>query len=246
MLALLGGGSLLVIIDCFRSRYPVINTGTASLCYFPTILGEIGIITFFLYPLYLLTRFIIWGVRKGLKRCALFCLVALFCLFSAGCYETENEIILASQAVRVEGFPQNYSGYTITAVSGSNDYRYLKPAENNLPAESGYLRMVPLRDNIYIVQVKDDSYQNYIIMFLRLVNGAGGKDLKMVFPEANAKIDDVSRYGIKINANDWFGAQLSGSRKNIMTFLKAHANATFTDEVPAVSKIKDKILNAVK
>jgi len=30
MLMLLGGGSLLVIMDCLKSRYPVIKTGNAG------------------------------------------------------------------------------------------------------------------------------------------------------------------------------------------------------------------------
>lgn len=247
MLALLGGGFLLLIIDALRSRYPVINAGVANLRYFPTTLGEIGVIIFFLYPFYLIIRLVIWVIRKkDLKKLVLFCLVALLCFFSAGCYETQNEIILSSQGMRIEGFPQSYNGYTITRAPGSNDYRYLKPAENNSPAESGYMRVVLLRDNIYIAQVKDDSYRNFIIMFLRLVNGPGGGELQIVSPKYDAYLDDVSRYGIKVNGNDWFGAQLNGSRGNIMGFLKAHTKATFTNEIPEVSKIKDKIINAVK
>jgi len=243
MLVLLGGGFLLVAVDALRSRYTVINAGVASSRYFPTVLGEIGIIIFSLYPLYILIRLIIWVTKKGLNRRALFCLLILFCLFSAGCYETQNEIITASQALRIEGFPKSYSGYTISAATGSNDYRYLKPAENNYPVESGCLRLVPLKDNIYIAQIKDDDYWSYMVMFMRVSEGAKGKELKMIFPRTSI---DPLRYGVRLKIHNLFNVALSGSSQNIMDFLKAHVNADFTDESPEVNKIKDKILNAIK
>lgn len=68
MLLLLGGGFLLVFIDCLKSRYPVINAGVANLRYFPTTMGGIGIIIFLLYPLYLLIRLIMWGINKVQKE----------------------------------------------------------------------------------------------------------------------------------------------------------------------------------
>ena len=243
ILMLLGSGSLLVYVDCLKSRYTSVNLGVATRYYVPTLLGEIGIVIVCLYPLYLLFRLIIWGVRKGLKKFMLFCLAALLCFFSAGCYETKNEIITASQAVRVEGFPQSYDGYTISAVTGNNDYRYLKPAENNFPAESGYLRLVPLKENIYIAQIKDDDYWSYMVMFMRISEGANGKKLKMIFPRTSI---DPLRYGVNLKIHNLFNLTLSGSSQNIMNFLKAHVNTDFTDESPEVNKIKDKILNAVE
>jgi hypothetical protein len=243
MLALLGGGSLIVIIDCLRFRYPVINTGSASLHYFPTILGEIGIIIFFLCPLYLLIRFIIWGIRKGLKRCALFCFAALFCLFCAGCTYVKHEVILISEAVSVKGLPKVYEGYTITAVPSCNDYYFTKPAEKDSSAESGYARAVLLKDNIYIVQIKYDNYPDYIIMLLKFTNDASGKSLNMVFSDTNI---EPSQYGVSLKVNGFYGATLIGSRKNIMAFLRAYAKANLTDQPPALYKMKDKIIEATQ
>ena len=187
LLTLLGGGFLLVILDCFRSRHPVINTsvGTASCYYFPTILGEIGIIIVLLYPLYLIIRLIIYTAKKGLKKFTPLCLLIFISFFIAGCYEVQEEIISASQAVRIEGLPEIYYTYTLSARTGSNDYHFAKPAEKDSPAESGYARALPLKDNIYILQLKFDNYKNYLIMFTKLINNAEGKgkELRMVFPK---------------------------------------------------------------
>lgn len=243
MLALLGGSFLLVIIDCFRSRYAVINAGVASLRYFPTILGEIGIIIFLLCPLYLLIRFIIFGVRRCLRVFTFLCLLGLMCFISAGCTYVKHEVISSSEAVRVKGLPQDYEGYTITAVGGCNDYHFTKPAEKDSPAESGYARAVLLKDNIYIVQIKYDNYPDYIIMLLKFTDDASGKSLDMVFSDTDL---DPSQYGVSLKVNGFYGATLIGSRKNIMALLKAYAKTNLTDQPPAVHKIKDKILNAVK
>ena len=245
LLTLLGGGFLLVILDCFRSRHPVINTsvGTASCYYFPTILGEIGIIIVLLYPLYLIIRLIIYTAKKGLKKFTPLCLLIFISFFIAGCYEVQEEIISASQAVRIEGLPEIYYTYTLSARTGSNDYHFAKPAEKDSPAESGYARALPLKDNIYILQLKFDNYKNYLIMFTKLINNAEGKgkELRMVFPK---EVIDPASYGVNLKVENLAMVTLTGDRKNILSFLKAYAAVNFLEQPPELSQIKDKISEA--
>ena len=245
MLALLGGGSLLVIIDCLRSRYPVINMGTASMRYFPTIVGEIGIIIFLIYPLYLIIRLIVWGTKKGLKKFTPLCLLVFSLLLIAGCYETKEEIISASEAVRLEGLPEIYyeNTFTLSMVKGSNDYHFAKTAQKDSPAESGTARLFPLKDNIYILQAKPDSCKNYLIMFVKWINNPGdkGKELKAVYPQVAL---DPTPYEVKLKVENLVENILTGNRKDIMDFLKTYADVKFSEQPPELSKMEDKIKEA--
>ncbi|MDD5195720.1 MAG: hypothetical protein PHQ96_08635 [Candidatus Omnitrophica bacterium] len=242
MLMLLGSGSLLIYVDCLKSRYTTVNLGVATKYYSPTILGAIGFVILCLYPFYLLMRLIIWGIKKGFKNRIFFCLLAFLCLFSSGCYDAKKEVISASEAVKIEGLPKTYWTYAITPVTNGNDYRFLSPAEKNSPAESGYLRAVPLKDNIYIVQVKYDNYQNYILMFFKLISAASGKEIRMAFPDTAI---EASQYGVSTEVNNFYGTTLVGNRKNIMAFLRAYAKVNFKDVSAEAYKIEGELLRAV-
>ena len=179
---------------------------------------------------------------RRLKTPSFLCLLVFLSLFTAGCYDVKHEVISASEAVSIEGLPKTYWTYTITAVPDTNDYRFASPAEEDSPAESGYLRAVLLKDNIYIVQVKSDNYQNYFLMFFKLVDDAGGKAIRMAFPETAI---EPAQYGVKIKVNNFYGTTLMGSRRNIMGFLKAYAKVNFTDASALISKIESEFLRAV-
>lgn len=68
MLVFLGGGALLVYIDCLKQRTTVINMGVATRLYTPTILSSIGLALFLLYLLYLLIRLLIWVFVNARKE----------------------------------------------------------------------------------------------------------------------------------------------------------------------------------
>ncbi|MFH0732349.1 MAG: hypothetical protein V2A72_05460 [Candidatus Omnitrophota bacterium] len=188
-------------------------------------------------------RLNIWSIKRGLKAFALFCLIACLSFFTTGCYDVKDEVISAKEAVAIPDLPTTYMTYTITPVPGSNDYRFTNTPGNNAPPESGYARAVLLRDNIYIVQVKYDNYANYMVMFLKFINDANGKELRTVFPEIKA---EPSQYNVRLDVGGFFDMTLVGGRENIMAFLKAHANANFTGEPPAASRLKEKVLKAVE
>ena len=164
--------------------------------------------------------------RKGsatrFKRLIL--LVVAVGLAAAGCYEVDQEVILASSAVSVYGLPGTYTGSsgktTISAVPNSNDYRFQDINKEN-KVSTGYLRVVPLHDTIYIVQVKYDNEAVYYISFYKFtVDASGNKD----FVQLEAPDDQVTQLAQKHGVGIVWGfiPMLSGSRTDIMSFLYAH------------------------
>ena len=134
---------------------------------------------------------------------------------------------MASQAVRIEGLSKiTQPTYTLVAVPGCNDYRFNWTVEEGSPPELGYARAILLKEDIYIVQLKYDNYPNYFIMFLKVTEGPGGKNFKMMFPKSNIKPSD---YSLGLKLDNMLGMTLIGSRRNIMKFLKAHADSDFTE-----------------
>jgi hypothetical protein len=179
---------------------------------------------------------------RCLKTLSFLCLIVFLSLFVSGCYDVKYEIISASEAVRIDALPKTYWTYTITAVANSNDYRFSSPAEKNSPTGSGYIRALPLKDDIYIVQIKADNYPNYVIMFFRLANGTGGKEIRLAFPTAAI---EPSQYGVSTHTNNFYGITLVGSRENIMALLKAYSKVNFKDVLGEVAKIEAEFLNAL-
>lgn len=155
-------------------------------------------------------------------------------LFAAGCYETDVEIISASSAVSVYGLPGSYNkekGGTmiISAVPLSNDYRFRDVSKDN-KASTGYLRVVPLQGNIYIVQARYDDDPVYYLGFYQFIYDASGAHYKPMEPTASEKsLDQLAKqYGVTI---DWdtldFVPYLKGSPGSILGFLRAHASLPF-------------------
>lgn len=149
-------------------------------------------------------------------------------LGAAGCYETDFEVIDASSAVAVNGAPGTYtfpSGATrtISTVPHSNDYRLREVSKDN-KVSTGYIRIVPLQGDIYIVQAKYDDADVYYLAFFKF--DAIGKRFWQMYPDvSDEKLDQLAQqHGVTIDLDF---IHLDGSRNNIMAFLRAHASLPF-------------------
>jgi hypothetical protein len=168
-----------------------------------------------------------------IPRFTKFVLLAAVILAVVGCYETDVEVITASSAVTVYNAPGNYtfdSGGTliISAVPDSNDYRFREVSKEN-KVSTGYLRMVPLRGDIYIIQAKYDNESVYYLDFYQFTSS--NRRFQPLEPNVEEKkLDQLAQqYGVKIDWDSFdFVPYLSGSSSNIFAFLRAHANLSFT------------------
>lgn len=155
----------------------------------------------------------------------------LLLLAGAGCYEVNQEIIMATQAVSVYELPGYYTSAnyktTITAVPNSNDYRFQETDKKN-KTSSGYLRLVPLRDNIYIVQAKYDDESSYYLMFYRFTVDSSGKHYMPLEANPEQVTQLAKQYNVTYDEDEMMGDMVSGSRENIMNFLYAHKNLNLT------------------
>src|SRR4030042_2792786 len=168
-------------------------------------------------------------------RSAWLILLAAAILTVAGCYETDVEVINASSAAAVYGLPGTYnkeSGgtMTISAVPDSNDYRFRDVSKEGT-ASTGYIRAVPLRDNLYIVQVKYDNDAIYYLLFYQFTYDSSGAHYRELEAKAEEKrLDQIAQqYSVKIDWDSFdFVPYLSGSSSNILAFLRAHASLSFS------------------
>jgi len=161
---------------------------------------------------------------EGLLRLIL--MVVLVVLVS-GCYEVRQEVIRASDAVAVDGLPGTYNSKDskarteIMTVPNSNDYRFQEITSE--ATESGYLRAVPLYDDIYISQTKYDNSGVYYIQFYRFTrtNDKGYASLSVSSPI----FDLAQEHGIEVGYDDFaVNITLEGKRQDILAFLRAHKN----------------------
>jgi hypothetical protein len=165
-------------------------------------------------------------------------LLAVMALTIAGCYESDVEVISASTAVAVYGVPGDYTfdnggTLTVSAVPLSNDFRFREVSKNN-KVSTGYLRLVPLRGDIYIIQAKYDNETVYFIDFYQF--NASTRRFQPLEVSADEKSLNqlAQQYKVKIDWESYdFVPYLTGTSGNILAFLKAHANLPFK---PASSK----------
>ena len=177
-------------------------------------------------------------IKHSLWRTTCIALLAVMALAMTGCYETDVEVISASTAVAVYGAPGDYTfdnggTLTVSAVPLSNDYRFRETSKNN-KVSTGYLRLVPLRGDIYIIQAKYDNESVYFIDFYQF-NASTRRFQPMIAVADEKSINQLAqRYNIKIDWESYdFEPFLSGTSSNILAFLKAHANLSFK---PATTK----------
>jgi hypothetical protein len=159
-------------------------------------------------------------------------LLAVMILSIAGCYETDVEVISASAAVAVNGVPGDYTyddgrKLTVSAVPLSNDYRFREVSKKN-KAYTGYLRLVPLRSDIYIIQAKYDNETVYYIDFYQF-NASTRRFQPMEAGTSEKSLNQLAqKYNVKINWDELdFVPHLTGTGSNILAFLKEHANFSF-------------------
>ena len=159
-------------------------------------------------------------------------LLVVMALAIAGCYESDVEVISASSAVAVNGVPGDYTfdnggTLTVSSVPLSNDYRFREVSKDN-KASTGYLRLVPLRGDIYIIQAKYDNETVYYIDFYQFSSST--RRFQPLEASADEKrLDQLAQqYNVKIDWDSWdFVPYLSGTSSNILAFLRAHANLPF-------------------
>ena len=166
--------------------------------------------------------------HRTVLYCTVIVLLAAAILTAAGCYETDFEIIDASSAVAVSNAPGVYtfpSGATrtISIVPHSNDYRLREVSKDN-KVSTGYIRIVPLRGDIYIVQAKYDDIDVYYLAFIKF--DAIGKQFWQMYPDvSDEKLEQLAQqHGVTLDLDF---LSLEGSRNDIMTFLRAHASLPF-------------------
>ncbi len=154
---------------------------------------------------------------------ARFLVLAVLVSVIGGCYAVEQEVILASDAEDVYGLPGNYTWSgddagktTISAVPDSNDYRFRTVSDDDV--ESGYLRAINLRGDIYVIQVKYDDDPDYYIAFYEF---SYGDFTALDIDESTVDLAHQSKVEIEYDYyyyTDW----LVGSRRDILNFLLAH------------------------
>ena len=164
-----------------------------------------------------------------MKKAILLSIVGLILI---GCYGTDQEIILANEAVQIYNLPGTYQNgvkspggnVKVEAVSGTNDYRFRETFKDG-GVDSGYIRFIPLTGNIYIGQMKFDDDPWYYLQFFRIESGS----YKELFLTENA-YDNIkalaSSYNVELDPDIDLDA-LKGTRSDILAFLKAHANLSF-------------------
>jgi hypothetical protein len=172
-------------------------------------------------------------VHKTILHAAGLVLLVVGVIAAAGCYETYVEVIDASSAVAVAGATGNYTydaGGTLTIWTelNSNDYRFQEVSKDS-EVSAGYLRIVPLEGDIYIVQAKYDDEEVYYLAFYQFTSDRRFKPME---PQVDDKrLDQLAQqYGVTIDRDFDILPYLNGSRSTIMAFLRAHAGLPF---VPA-------------
>ncbi|RPI74048.1 MAG: hypothetical protein EHM45_19765 [Desulfobacteraceae bacterium] len=169
--------------------------------------------------------------KTVIKSLSLLTLILLL-LVNVGCYEVDQEVILASSAMAVYGLPGDYTSAdyktNIAAVPNSNDYRF-REVNKEGKASTGYLRAVLLRDNVYAVQVKYDNETVYYVLFYSFkVHSDGSKNYVPLEPTDYALVYKMApQYGVDIDIDEFALTDiLKGKRADIMNFLYAHKNVT--------------------
>lgn len=153
-------------------------------------------------------------------------LVGLVLLVS-GCYETDQEIIMASEAAKVYGLPGTYTSRSATTriweVPGTDDYRFEELDVDGV--SSGYLRAVPLRGNIYLAQAKYDNGAIYLLFYEFIVSSGGASYHPL---EATEDVGELARrHNVTMELDEMSGYFLKGRREDIKAFLLAHRDLDF-------------------
>lgn len=151
----------------------------------------------------------------------------------AGCIGTSEEIFGPEAAAVIPGIEGNYIQQTgnqddvvgIEPISGTRDYAYFNP--KNPKSDRGRMRAVSIGNEMYVLQMRDDSWPQgqYWQLLLRIVRENGAvKNVVVLWPEDDAVATLAAKSGIELappGEGDTFGPKaLKGSRTAIAAFLK--------------------------
>lgn len=154
-------------------------------------------------------------------------LLIIHFLFLSGCYFADHEVISASMAIKTpyshnEVVSEKVGILKLDTVTDNNDYRYLMKYHDG-SSETGTIRALHLRDNIYILQVKGDEEPDYEIGFFEITRD----QYKEVLPVEYEEIDTIA-YNNKVTIySDAYTDSLEGEPEGLLAFLLAHKNLAF-------------------
>lgn len=154
-------------------------------------------------------------------------------LAMSGCLGTTEEIFAADQAATVPGVEGNYvqkesntqDVVRVERIAGSPDYAYFDPKQPD--KDRGRMRAVSVGGDIYVLQMRDDSwpadqYWQLLVKIERENNSV--KRVVVVFPDDDAVTALAAQSGVELaapGAGDAFAPKmLKGSRAAIAAFLR--------------------------
>jgi hypothetical protein len=170
------------------------------------------------------------GMANSFLRFVMLSCFTLMTLLISGCYESNQEVITPLDAAIVNGLPGTYydahtnTTTTIWLSPNSNDYRFTC---GEMP---GYLRVILLKDKIYIVQIKCDNEPGYYLTFYSYTYNQNGSQFIEIEPSES--VDQLAhQHGVRLEWDFDIG-YVYGDSSKILAFLKAHNGFSF---VPAGS-----------
>jgi len=159
--------------------------------------------------------------------------VGLVAVLLTGCYESQQEVIRVSDSMPLNGLPGSYDladggRLQVSSVPGTNDYRYEQVSKGG-KTSAGYLRVVWLKDEIYVLQVKPDADASFYIMFYHFGSSDRAFQEYFVTEESfDAQWALQKEFGVSINVEN-YGSELEGPRENVFRFLMAHKRLQFSE-----------------
>jgi len=172
------------------------------------------------------------------KYPALLLPASLCLLLLTGCYDVAQEVIRADDAVEIPNLPGHYTyddgstQLTIAAVPASRDYRFQRHWGGNPgKTQSGYLRAIHLKDDLYAIQVKYDDSVLYQILFYRFLPYEKQFIPMRVADQSRPAMDKLAgRYSVRIEFD--YTEELKGRREDLLAFLRAHRELDFSPMNP--------------
>ncbi|MBM3504264.1 MAG: hypothetical protein FJX65_10360 [Alphaproteobacteria bacterium] len=164
--------------------------------------------------------------RRGVTRIV----AAIAMLLVSACYEVGREVIPASAGVQI---PEAISPITwnnggsvqFSFVPATRDYRFSERSADG-SVHNGSVRAMPVRDNIYALQVLYDGSRNYEIYFLQVT----ATRVEWMSPQGNL-VELGRRYAVNFtepeNDEQWDMNRLEGNPANLLAFLRAHRELRF-------------------
>ncbi|MBM3504263.1 MAG: hypothetical protein FJX65_10355 [Alphaproteobacteria bacterium] len=156
-------------------------------------------------------------------------LAAVFVAFlAAACYETTFEAIPVSAGVAVPGLvgPLNSNdgaSAQFTYVPATRDYRFSDRSADGR-VRNGTARAMPIRGNIYALQVLFDGHRTYEIYFFQWAD----RRLTWMMPRGYSELAETFDVTLDTSADmDIELERLDGDPEDVLEFLRAHRELEF-------------------